>query len=87
MLKCVNDQCSYFKEYGECSSACEAQGIKKIVTNYDRIQAMSVEEVAKSRIFYRDDWGDYVTDNGQYYDEEEEAIKAEIAWLESEVSE
>ena len=87
MTHCVNKNCAYFKEYGECSSACQNNGFKKIITNFDRIKAMTVEEVAKSRIFYRDDWGDYVTDDGELYYDIEEAIKAEIAWLEREVSE
>ena len=46
MLRCVNDNCDYFKEYGECSSACQSHGFNKIVTNFDRIKAMSVEELA-----------------------------------------
>ena len=46
MLRCVSDNCDYFKEYGECSSACQSRGIKKIVTNFDRIKAMSIAELA-----------------------------------------
>jgi hypothetical protein len=47
MIKCVNDECSYFKEYGECSSVCIQQGFKKIITNYDHIRNMSIEEMAE----------------------------------------
>lgn len=46
MIKCVNEDCDYFKHYGECSSACENQGFTKILTNYDRIQSMTVDEMA-----------------------------------------
>lgn len=46
MIKCVKENCDYFKEYHECSSVCIERGIKKIVTNYDRIKAMSVDEMA-----------------------------------------
>lgn len=46
MTKCVNENCDYFKEHGECSSVCENNGFTKIFTNYDRIRNMSVEELA-----------------------------------------
>lgn len=46
MVKCVAEKCDYFNEYGECSSACINNGYKKVLTNYDRIQNMSVEEMS-----------------------------------------
>ena len=47
MRKCVKEDCDYFKTYGECSFVCEHNGFKKVVTNYDRILTMSVEEMAR----------------------------------------
>jgi len=47
MLKCVNDNCDYFKANGECSSACEHNGYKKNLTNADRIRSMNDEELQK----------------------------------------
>ena len=45
MQKCANDECEYFKEYGECSSACVKNGFNKIITNFDRIKNMSFDEM------------------------------------------
>lgn len=45
--KCVMAECDYYKEYGECSSVCSHYMIKPVLTNYDRIRNMSVEEMAK----------------------------------------
>ena len=50
-------------------------------TNADRIRAMSDEEFAKYLIECRDDWGDYVTPNCEFYDTYEEALEATIKWL------
>ena len=44
MIECVNDNCDYFKQYGECSSVCIDRGIKKIVTNFDRLHTLTVDE-------------------------------------------
>ena len=44
--KCVMAECDYYKEYGECSSVCEHYLIKPVLTNYDRIRNMSIEEMA-----------------------------------------
>ena len=57
MLKCVNEDCQYFREHGECSEICINQGIIKIVTNADRIRNMSDEELARwiHRIDHYDD--------------------------------
>lgn len=46
MIKCFAENCDYYKSNGECSSYCTNRGISKIVTNYERIQAMSVEEMS-----------------------------------------
>ena len=50
-------------------------------TNADRIRAMSDEELAPLLIEYRDDWGDYVTYNCEFFDEYEEAKTATMEWL------
>ena len=47
MIKCVNDDCDYFKTHGKCSGVCENQGFTKQLTNLDRIQGMSLDEMAK----------------------------------------
>ena len=47
MIKCVNENCDYYNEHGECSSVCENNGFTRIFTNYDRIRNMSVEELAR----------------------------------------
>ena len=57
------------------------------MTNYERIKAMSIEELAHILIEYRDDWGDYWTSDGERYFEEEDAVQGQIEWLESEVAE
>lgn len=56
------------------------------MTNFECIKAMSVEELAPLLIQYREDWDDFETHN-EIYDEYDEALKAEIQWLESEVEE
>ncbi len=58
----------------------------KLMTNGDRIRAMSDEELAKQLIEYRDDWGDFVTHGGSF-DKREDAIRAEIEWLKQPVNE
>lgn len=47
MQKCMNDECEYFKQYGECSSVCVKNGFNKIITNFDRIKNMTIEEMAE----------------------------------------
>ena len=44
--KCVMAECDYYKEYGECSSVCERYLIKPVLTNYDRVRNMSIDEIA-----------------------------------------
>ena len=44
--KCVMSECKYYQEYGECSSFCEYYRIKPVLTRYDRILNMSVDEIA-----------------------------------------
>lgn len=46
MKKCPSKECPYFEMYGECSSSCRKNGYTKILTNFDRIKNMSVEELA-----------------------------------------
>ena len=63
----------------------------KPFTNYERIKNMTIEEMAKSRIKYveNDDayMGDFSVEDSicDYVYREEEALKREIAWLNSEV--
>lgn len=51
MQKCVNDECEYFKQYGECSSVCVKNGFNKIITNFDRIKNMTIEEMAEKAVY------------------------------------
>ena len=72
--------------FGDCVTAFEAQKKAKVVTNADRIRAMSDEELAKILIFWNDDWGHWETDAGciDGYDPMSsitEALKAELEWL------
>ena len=53
----------------------------KVLTNADRIRAMTDEDLAKNIIQYRDDWGDYVTPDCEFYDTYKEAVEATIKWL------
>lgn len=39
MMKCVNEDCQYFREHGEYSEECIKRGIKKIVTNAEKFLA------------------------------------------------
>lgn len=55
------------------------------MTNYERIKAMSVKDIAEQLIEYRDDWDDYVTHAGTFY-KYEVALEKEIEWLLSEVA-
>ena len=48
MSKCVNEDCQYFREHGECSELCMNQGIKKVVTNADYIRSLSDRELAET---------------------------------------
>ena len=45
--KCVMSECKYYKEYGECSSVCSQYLIKPVLTNYDRIRNMTIDEMAE----------------------------------------
>ena len=63
----------------------------KPFTNFERIKNMTIEEMAKSRVKYveNDDayMGDFSVEDSRsdYVYREEEALKREIAWLNSEV--
>ena len=62
-------------------------------TNYERIKNMTIEEMAMSRIKYVENDDAYIGDFSvedsicDYVYREEEALKREIAWLNSEVEE
>lgn len=47
MIKCVSETCDYYNAHKDCSAICEKQGFKKILSNADRIRAMSDEELAE----------------------------------------
>ena len=55
------------------------------MTNFERIKAMSVKEMAQLFV-YCNDFHSFDTSNGTY-DRFDEALKAEIEWLKSEVKE
>ena len=48
--KCIKEDCDYFKEYGECSSVCDKYLIKPVLTNFDRIRNMELDEMT-TRIY------------------------------------
>ena len=76
-----------FGEYSVWSERCPncgGTGIVKVpVTNADRIRAMSDEELAKSRVIdYEEYPGAYLAiDCEKVFYSEEEAIAAELEWL------
>lgn len=66
------------------------------MTNYERIQRMSVEEMAAEFMIFRPsdrcfDPGDknrnYYSLNNQYHDYSQDCFKANVEWLNSEVQE
>lgn len=46
MQKCVEENCSWIKEYGKCADVCIKQGYAHTVTNYDQLKEMTIDEVA-----------------------------------------
>jgi hypothetical protein len=58
------------------------------MTNFERIKGMSVEELAEMLLEFDYEYSVYIV-MGQWYNEweKEDAIKAQIEWLESEVEE
>ena len=61
----------------------------KPITNYERIKSMTIEEMAKSRVYINYDDNTYINDttllDGEPYINEYSAIKSEINWLKQEV--
>lgn len=61
----------------------------KPITNYERIKSMTIEEMAKSRVYVNYDDNTYINDttllDGEPYINEYSAIKSEINWLKQEV--
>ena len=55
------------------------------MTNYEHIKSMSVEKFAQLLIKFDSEMGIYETD-ASVFNTYDEALKAEIKWLESEVS-
>lgn len=47
MTKCVNEDCQYFREHGKCNEVCTNQGIKKVITNEDKVRNMTTDELAE----------------------------------------
>ena len=73
-LPCSASECNSF---GDCLAEYE----KEQMTNADRVRVMSDEELANQLIEYRDDWGDYIAPNCEFYDTYEEAKVATIKRL------
>lgn len=72
----------------ECSSDYDMYE-RKIVTNADRIRAMSDEELAKERIdridiYTNSDLKEFIGDFAGIVNSDEEAIQKELEWLQSE---
>lgn len=64
---------------GKCraTSNCE----NKVVTNADRIRAMSDEELADMCVRYNPETDMYTADTGEAYYDLESATEAELEWL------
>lgn len=88
VIKCLNDKCNYFRKFGECSSGCLKNGFKRVITNYDRIKNMSVDELAQ----FMNDCGHDFPPYCDYKDAtrglcDQNCLKCAKEWLESEVTE
>ena len=88
MVKCTAEKCDYFNEHGECSSACINNGYKKVLTNYDRIKNMTVEELAQY-IFDLGNGSEYCYGHCAFQDDDpcprgRGCMVGVIKWLESE---
>jgi hypothetical protein len=82
MPDCIhNNNCDYQNDCG-CPDNCR-QFKPKPVTQADRIRAMTDEALAKERIIRK--FGLFVAIDKPdiYYENKEEAIAAELAWLKS----
>ncbi len=71
-----------------CNS-CEKFDKFQPQTNYDRIQNMSIEEMAESRIdmYTKGEFEEYIGDFNGIEFNKEDAIKKEIDWLQAESEE
>ena len=71
---------------------CKVYEVKKKQTNADRIRVMTDEELARKRIdridmYTSSDLKEYIGDFAGIVNSEEEAIKKELEWLQSEAEE
>ena len=46
MQKCVTENCTWLKKYGKCADECRSRGFSKVVTNYDQLKDMDIEDMA-----------------------------------------
>lgn len=46
MQKCVNNDCSYYKQSGKCASVCVRNGYAHHITNHDHLKDLDIEELA-----------------------------------------
>jgi len=87
--KCTSkngEKCLGYKNNGECNSLENCGYKKEIITNFERIKAMSVEETAIDRVVLSKlESGLYLTSDGEIWADFQLAIQREILWLKSEV--
>lgn len=93
--------CKHCKKYNICDKGKHLYGSnskyaercknfqQKLQTNFERMQAMSIEELAHENIYFVPNNADfhYTGLSGEYRKTAEEVVKDNIKWLESEVSE
>lgn len=91
-------KCTECPKYNECVMSsdlrrkrrnCTYARDKRPTTNYDRIKAMSVEEMAQELVFFVPESKvvNYTGLSGKYTVTAEETIENNVKWLESEVKE
>ena len=73
----------------KCNRMCDGESDFEPITNAMRIRSMSDEELAKNRIdridmYTKSDFKEYIGDFNGIEFSEEEAIKKELEWLQSE---
>lgn len=77
---CPVENCAAQYRGSLCAAMRARRGLGDPKTNSEEIRAMSDEDLAAQLIFFRDDWDDYETHVG-HFDTWEEALKAEVEWL------
>lgn len=82
MMKCVAETCNYFDKHRHCSDECKSIGVCRIITNADRIRAMTDEELVDLIIRYDSNLDCYFAPpNSQYHTDEESAKMDALKWL------